>query len=524
MLGLGCSEGHATPAPQPVAPPPPPPVPSPEVAEVAPAPPPPEPVTPATDADWIAFRESLSGRLVRPGDGDYGPSHQLFDPSFDAIHPAGIAFCATEDDVQRSVAFARAHGLPFTARCGGHSYAGYSTCEGLVCDVGPLSGVEVDRGGGTAVVGAGARLIDVYEATGAHGLAIPGGTCASVGISGLALGGGQGVLGRRFGLTSDNVTALRIVTADGAIRTCDARENADLLWASRGGGGGNFGVVTSFTFRAHPIGELTRFSQSFTWAAAGDVIPAWQEWATAGPDVLWSAFHVRAAGTRHGLSVGGVYAGPEAELRPLLAAFRARIGAAARRPANVITASYLDTMRVEAGCSERTFEECHLPTVNPRGQLGRRGHVGFSDIYDRPLSSAGVAALVLAMEARGTDPRLARGAGGVAFDTLGGAINRVAPDATAFVHRHGQFIAQCSTHWPNRASDDEIAGNREWLAHLRAAMRPHASGFAYQNYIDRDLRDWQRAYYGENLARLRRIKGRYDPDQLFRFAQSIPPA
>ena len=150
--------------------------------------------------------------------------------------------------MQRSIAFVRAHDLPIAARSGGHSYAGYSTGTGLVCDVTAMHRVTVNGAAGTATVGAGARLIDLYAALAPHGVCVPGGSCPTVGIAGLTLGGGQGVVGRRFGLTCDVLTSLQVVTAAGDLLTCDANEHADLYWACRGGGGGNFGVATSFTF------------------------------------------------------------------------------------------------------------------------------------------------------------------------------------------------------------------------------------------------------------------------------------
>ncbi|MGE3636440.1 MAG: FAD-binding oxidoreductase, partial [Sandaracinaceae bacterium] len=370
----------------------------------------------------------------------------------------------------------------------------------------------------TATLGAGARLSDVYAGTAPHSLAVPGGTCASVGISGLTLGGGQGVLGRKHGLTCDSLRALTLITAAGDVVTCDASDNEDLYWASRGAGGGNFGVATSFTFDAYPVDTLTRFSARFTWAAARDVVAGWQEWMQGAPPELWSALHLNTSGTARGASLAGCYAGPERALAPHLAALRRRMGRALRRAPSTITAGYLDTMRAEAGCSERTIDECHLPTAREGGQLGRRSHEGFSNIYRAPLTTRGIAALVELIEARGPD---AAGAGGVAIDALGGAIDRLAPDATAFVHRGAFAIAQCSTHWPARVTEAQIRANRAWHRQLRRTMARHVGGGAYVNYIDPALRDHETVYYGDNLARLRQIKARRDPDGFFRFAQGI---
>jgi FAD/FMN-containing dehydrogenase len=519
LVGCGTSPAPVTTA----APPSSAPIPPSPVAEAPPAPPTTviEATTPVTDADWTAFASSLEGRLVRPSSSDYALSRQLYDPRFDAIRPQGIAYCASEADVQRCIAFARAHALPFTARCGGHSYAGYSTCTGLVCDLGPMNGVTVDEAAGTAVVGAGTKLIDLYAAIGPRNLAIPGGTCPSVGIAGLALGGGQGVLGRKLGLTCDAILGVRMVTADGEIRTCDETHEPDLYWASRGGGGGNFGVVTQFTFRTTPVGSLVRFSQSWPWASAADVMRGWQAWGPSVPDELWSKVHFNAAGTTYGVGMAGVFAGTEAELRTHLDALSASIGHPGRS-LHVAAGAYLETMLIEASCNDRPIDTCHLPSVTPTGTLARRDHVGHSDFFATPLSHDGIAALIASVEARGADPLLARGAGGISFDALGGAINRIAPDATAFFHRSALFLAQYSTHWAAHSTQETIDANIAWLDRFHHAMRPSASGFAYLNYIDDRLPDWEHAYYGDNLARLRAIKARVDPTGFFRFAQSIP--
>lgn len=460
---------------------------------------------------------------MRPGASEYALAHQLYDPRFDDVHPQGIAYCASEADVQRCIAFARAHALPFTARCGGHSYAGYSTCTGLVCDVGLLNAITFDAASSTATVGAGVKLIELYAALGPRNVAIPGGTCPSVGIAGLALGGGQGVLGRKLGLTSDSISAVRMVTADGTIRECTETTESDLFWASRGAGGGNFGVVTRFTFRTHPIGSLVRFSCNWPWAAAADVVRGWQGWGPSEVDELWSKIHLNAAGSTYGIGMAGVFAGSEADLRARLAVLDRAIGRAPRE-LHVATGTYLETMLVEASCADRTIDECHLPGVAPTGTLGRRDHVGHSDFFSTPLSAEGIAALIASVEARGADPLLARGAGGVAFDALGGAINRVAPDATAFFHRSSLFLAQYSTHWAARSTPDVVAANLAWLDRFHDAMRSHASGYAYVNYIDDRLEGWERAYYGDNLPRLRAIKSRVDPDDFFHFGRSIPRA
>jgi FAD/FMN-containing dehydrogenase len=196
-----------------------------------------------TPADWTALAHDLSGQLVRPSEAFYTIARRLFDPRFDSISPAGIAYCKSPDDVATCLAFVRKFKIPVSARCGGHSYAGYSTNSGgLVVDVSRMAGVGFS--GTTATVAAGTRLVDLYNSLAARGRAIPGGSCPTVGISGLTLGGGIGVVARAYGLTSDNLESVQIVTANGAIINANAKNHADLYWACRGGGGGNFGVVT----------------------------------------------------------------------------------------------------------------------------------------------------------------------------------------------------------------------------------------------------------------------------------------
>jgi FAD/FMN-containing dehydrogenase len=481
---------------------------------------------PPTPADWDALARSLDGSLIRPGDPSYDTARELFNPRFDSLRPAGIVQCGSVADVRRSVAFVREHGLPIAARSGGHSYAGYSSGAGLLCDVGALAGVTVDAGAGTAVVGAGARLIDVYAALAPHGLAVPGGSCPTVGIAGLTLGGGQGVVGRKLGLTCDNLTSLQIVTAAGEVLTCGPDQHADLFWACRGGGGGNFGIVTSFTFEARPLTSLTLFSLHWAWPDAHAVVAAWQGWAPTAPDELWSNCHLlstadRGPGITPIVSTGGVYVGSASALSPLL---QDLIDAAGVQPtsSSVGTHSYLDAMLIEAGCSGKTVPQCHLPTQDPQGTLAREASKAKSDFFSRPLPGAGIDAVLRAVEARQADPRMSTVAG-AAFDAFGGAINRVPASATAFVHRDALFLAQYNATWPEDASAGVVRANVDWLNGMYADVHGFADGFAYQNYIDPDLAGWERAYYGSNLPRLSRVKAAYDPDGVFRFAQAIPP-
>lgn len=471
-----------------------------------------------TNADWAALRHSLSTKaLSRPGDRSYPLAHQLFDPRFDNLHPSGIAFCGTAADVSTCLAFVKKFKLRFRVRSGGHSYAGWSSLDGgLVIDVSRMSRFSV--GNGTVTVGAGIDLIHLYEQLAAHGLAIPGGSCPSVGLAGLALGGGIGVLARQYGLTSDAIESLQLVTADGKVLTCDSKQHTDLLWASRGGGGGNFGVTTSFTLRTHKLSSLVLFFLQWPWSRAGRVVSAWQSWAPHGPDALWSNLHVSSAfGGSPVITVGGTWIGSVSGATSVIRSLINRVGATPIVN-SVREESFLTAMLVEAGCSGLSVRQCN---TQPGGVLPRVPSFAKSDFFSERLSAAGIrdllAAIELAGQVRGGP---AGGGAAIAFDALGGAVNRVHPQATAFVHRNALWGVQYSTSW-TAGSSRGVPAAHQWLRSAYADVHPHADGEAYQNYVDPDLTNWRQAYYGANYPRLARIKKRYDPANLFNFPQSI---
>jgi len=474
-------------------------------------------------ADWTALAHDLAGTLVRPGDSSYATAKLLFDPRFDGQHPAGIAYVKNAHDVSTCLAFVRKFGLPFAARSGGHSYAGWSGTSGLIIDVQNLKGVTVS--GTTAVVGAGTRLIDFYNGLAAKGRAVPGGSCPTVGIAGLTLGGGIGVTARAYGLTCDNLESLQIVTANGAVltATADPRHYSDLFWACQGGGGGNFGVVTSFTFRTMPAPEPVLFSLSWPWSQAARVVAGWQSWAPHAPDAMWSNLHLAAApgGRTPTVSVGGCYLGSDAGAANLLNQLYAKVGSSPSSHFLSFPQSFLSAMLAEAGCSSIGYQACHLPWYVSGGKLSRQPQFAKSDFFTTPLSNSGINTLLAGIVALQRVPGAAGGVGGIAFDALGGAVNRVKPGATAFVHRNALFGAQYTTDWKNGAGSTGINNQHTWLRKFWSSMRPYASGQAYQNYIDPDLTNWQQAYYGGNYARLVAIKKKYDPTHLFTFPQAI---
>ena len=444
--------------------------------------------------------------MIKRGAPGFLQAAHVYNERFDGVLPAAVARPLNAADVQSAVRWAVARGVPIRARSGGHNYAGYSTLggNGVVLDLRNMRGISVARGNGSVTIGTGSQLIDVYAALAAHGATIPAGSCPSVGIAGHALGGGMGLAGRQFGLTTDNILSAQIVTADGRLRTVNSRSNPDLLWALRGGGGGNFGVVTSLTFRLHAIPRtVASFIVSWPWSRASQAIAAWQGWAPSARSQLTSIFHLSAGGGTTSVSVSGQYFGPSSDLRRLLAPLTAVGGA------NVSTGDhgYLQAQLLWAGCSTIGLTACHTEGTRPGGTLQRASFQAKSDYVGKPLPSAARQTLVAATEARAKLP----GSGAILFDSYGGAINRVSPSATAFVHRNVLFCIQYLSY----------NGGGPWLASTYGQMYRYVTGGAYINYTDPNLKGWQNAYYGSNYRRLLEIRRQVDPHHYFNFPQAI---
>ncbi len=462
---------------------------------------------PEAGPNWSRLRSRLSGSLVLPGDAGYDVARRSFNRLFDERLPAGVVRCVRPEDVQLAVEVAATSKLPIAARSGGHSYAGYSTPDqGLVVDLAKMAGVEV-RPDGTAAVGAGTRLIDLYAALAAAGRCLPAGTCPTVGIAGLTLGGGLGVLSRKFGLTCDRLLSATVVTSDAMLRTASAASEPDLFWALRGGGGGNLGIVTSFELSTERAPDLAVFSLGFPGGSVASVLGGWQDWIQAAPDELWANCIV-SAGRPPTCRVGGCFMGSVSALQPLLGEL---LRVSDTRPVRrfLREMSCADAMRYFARCSQRSVRQCHLED-EPGGLLARESFVASSRVMARPIADPGRVASLMDRPA-GMD---------ALFDGLGGAVNRVAVGATAFPHRTAIATVQIY------ASADEA--HRQQAARIQAEV---ATGLgelvgagAYVNYIDPALPDWASAYYGPNLGRLREVAHRYDPDGVFSFPQGLTRA
>lgn len=451
------------------------------------------------------LQQAIRGHVFTPGSPGYAGASHVYNARFDGIRPSAVARPVNSADVGAAVRWAVAKDVPLRARSGGHSYAGYSVLpKGVVLDLRKISGIRVDQGSGIATIGAGAQLIDVYTALAAHGRTIPAGSCPSVGLGGHALGGGMGLAGREFGLACDHIVGATIVTADGRVRQIDQQSDPDLLWALKGGGGGNFGVVTQLKLRTEPMPASGSYVfASFPWSSASEVIDTWINWAPHAPDGMTSILHLNAAGSAPSVQVSGQYIGSASNLNGVIAPLRGIPGASINSGQD----GYLRLQMVFAGCASDTFAQCHTVGAYPGGTFPRLSFNAKSDYVDRPFSSAGRQALIAATEARIGQP----GSGAILFDAYGGAINRVAPSATAFVHRNDLCCIQYLSY----------GGGNDWLKSTYARMRPYVSGSAYQNYIDASLKGWQQAYYGANYARLESVRRTIDPHHTFTFPQAI---
>jgi FAD/FMN-containing dehydrogenase len=438
----------------------------------------------------------LRGPVVGRASSAYNAARVLHNQRFDNVRPLAIASPLGTDDVLKAIGWARKHGIRLVARSGGHSYCGFSTVQnGLVLDFGRMKGIIV-QGAPTITSGPGAPLGDVYARLASKSLVVPAGSCKTVGVSGLALGGGHGFYSRKYGLTCDNVTELEIVTADGKRRVCNARQNADLFWACRGGGGGNFGVVTRWTFRASPVGPIATFRIAWPWSQMQPALQAWQSFAPHAPDELFSVFRVAAVGPggSPGVTASGQYLGTQPALASLIQPL-ASVGT----PTTVSTKArtYMEAVDYWGGGD---FQETFAAK---------------SDYARTPLSPAAIGVIGSALEARGTS---VPGSGVLILDSYGGAINRVPRAATAFAHRDALFSFQYLAIWGSPAQTQQ---NLAWLRDFHKAMRPYVTGEAYVNYCDEDLANAPAAYYGSNLKRLRAVKKKYDPTGFFRYAQSV---
>jgi FAD/FMN-containing dehydrogenase len=438
--------------------------------------------------DLAELRTALDGELLTPDSPGFDAARRPAMPRSSEVHPVAVARCATVQDVVRTLAHARATGTPVAPRGGGHCFAGRSSTEGLQLDLGRLDTITVDAGG-RATIGAGARLAQVYDALHARGRTIPAGCGPTVGIAGLTLGGGIGLLGRRYGLTCDVLVGAQVVLADGRCVDCDAEREAELFWALRGAGGGQFGVVTALHYATVAEPLATRFELRWSPGAAAAVVAAWQEWAPAAPDDLTANLSVAVdADGLHVVVFGAALRDPEAT-RTRLAELIAGVGA---RP----------DVDLRGGMPVRDLKRSFAEEPAEAGPSVSR-----SEFFARPLPGAAIAALLAELTAGPPHGRRE-----LAWTAMGGAYDRVAPDATAFAHRGVRFLLE---------HVEAGADGPRWVDRSWSIAHAHGSGRVYPNFPDLRLDGWAHAYHGENLPRLIAARNAYDPERLFRSPHTL---
>jgi FAD/FMN-containing dehydrogenase len=442
----------------------------------------------------------LPGMVITPDDPGYDAARAVYNAQHDK-RPAVIVRAGHPDDVAATIAYARTHALPLAVRGGGHGIAGFGTCDGgVVLDLAPMRAVTVDPARRVATAGGGCTWADLNAAAHTAGLATTGGIQSTTGIAGLTLGGGLGFLARRFGLAADNLLGAEVVTADGRRRSVDADHEPDLFWVLRGGGG-NFGVVTSFRYRLHPVtdvlGGITCFPlEAATLRALLDLASGAEEELGLIPGVALGPPAPFLPERWHGRPVAiavACYSGPgsgDDKIKERLA------------DCGPVVGQYLDRMPYPA--VNTLFDEA-LPKGLHHYWKSRFGDVPADAVdvhvgYGETIPCLQTATLMFPVD---------------------GAVHRVAPDATAFPGRDAAFATVYGASWPDPA---DTAANLAWSRAYDQALAPFGGAGGYVNFLAADDADRVPATYRANYARLRTVKREYDPENVFRINQNIPPA
>jgi FAD/FMN-containing dehydrogenase len=445
------------------------------------------------------FKASLRGTLLRPADPDYDQARKVWNGMIDK-RPALIVRCTGVPDVIQSVNFARAHNLIVAVRGGGHNVGGNAVCDGgLTIDLSPMKSVRVDPARRLARAEAGLTWREFDRETQAFGLATTGGQISATGIAGLTLGGGWGYLARRYGLSCDNLQSVDVVTANGQFLTVSAAENADLFFGVRGGGG-NFGVVTSFEYRLHPVSTVLSGIIAYPFQKAREVLKLFRDLTSAAPDELASG--VVLISLPDGTPVAGIvlcYSGPLTEGERLL------------KPLRAFGPPLID----QIGPIPYTAAQQLIDGFYPPGLQNYWKSSFLKNISDEAIDT------MVNFCSRRPSPMCH----GLIEHQLGGAVSRADRDATAFAHRDVEYsfmaLGVCSTPL-------EVENCAQWAREFWGAMQPSSTGAVYVNYLGREADEGpdriKAAYGSEKYARLVALKNRYDPSNLFRLNQNIRPS
>jgi FAD/FMN-containing dehydrogenase len=452
-----------------------------------------------------AMTGKLTGVVVRAGDPGYEAARIGWNHLY-ARYPEAIVFCRETQDAVNALTWARQNNVMFRVRSGRHCLEGWSNVDhGIVIDVSEMKSATIDVTSGTATVGAGLNQMEAVTKLGEAGFAAPTGTEGTVGLVGATLGGGFGLLTRNFGMASDNLIAAEVVVASKADAAkaviADEKNNSDLLWALRGAGNGNFGIVTSLTYKIHPLTQTIYVTA--TWPGLNDlkwVFEAWQRSAPHADNRLTSQLEIHPDEI---VLIGVVASGSEAEATQMLAP----ILSVGNPGISMVNASWADT-----------YAGFQIPTPQEPSNWKF-----FSQFVSEPFPVEAIS-LVGSFMSKAPTPDC-----NYFTNAFGGAVKASEPSGgSAFAHRNALFYAEPGAGWGTRGgvsatADPLTAKCRAWIAEFSEALAPYVNG-AYVNVPNACMTDWETAYWGPNVDRLRTIKSNYDPDNVFCFEQSVPPA
>ncbi|RZU31750.1 FAD-binding oxidoreductase [Blastococcus saxobsidens] len=446
--------------------------------------------------------ERVSGPLVRPGDEDYEDARHVYNAMIDA-HPAAVVRCTDTADVVATVRYAADTGSPLAVRGGGHSVPGFGTADdAVVADLSGMQAVDVDDETRTATAGGGTTWGRFNDVTAAHGLATTGGIISTTGIGGLTLGGGIGYLCRGYGLSCDNLLSAEVVTADGSVVTASESEHPDLFWALQGGGG-NFGAVTGFTYRLHPVTTVYGGPMFFELSDGAAILRHFREFIRTAPR-----------------EYGGFPAFQIAPPLPFVP--ENRVGEPFVALVSCWTGSPAEGERILDG-----FRQVARPVAEHTGEMPYAAlNSAFDGLVPPGLQHYWKAAFVRELTDDAIAAHMEHGPkvptvnSTVHLYPINGAVHDVAGDATAFGHRDASFAPVIAGMWPDPADNER---NTAWVREYYAAIVPHSEAGGYVNFASADDQSRAAANYGTNHARLREVKRRYDPANLFHLNQNIEP-
>jgi len=445
-------------------------------------------------ADTSALAAAMRGPVLTAADPAYDAVRKVWNGMIDR-RPAAIARCTGAADVIAALAFARDAGLPIAVRGGGHSFPGYSVCDGgVLIDLQLMKSVRVEPVARRARAEGGVLWAEYDRETQAFGLASTGGMISHTGIAGLTLGGGFGLLCRKFGLAIDNLISADIVTSDGKLRTVSATQEPDLFWAIRGGGG-NFGIVTSFEYQLHEVGPMLAGLIAYPLPQATQVLRGLHEVMSSAPDELMVTGALLTTPEGHkAVAVVPCYVGDPAEGERVIAPLK-KLGTVAMEKVGAMPYTV----------AQKLFDESAVP--------GRRFYLRSN--YLETIGDALIEALAGSFAAT-PSPLNA-----IVIPSVGGAVSRVAPEATAYYHRQAPYVMSMVNCWLDPSEDQ---ANLEWVRTSWTALTPHLPRRVYVNELQEEGADRVRDAYGPAFSRLAAIKRQYDPDNIFRLNQNIPPA